>query len=201
VAHDLTCIIFAGGKSSRMGHDKSLLPFAGFPTLTQYQHHRLSRLFKRVCISAKEADKFDFNADVIPDTVETGIFAPTAGFVSVFEHLDDERFFILSVDAPFVEAKQIEALIEADTPELDAVIAKTASGSHPMCGIYHRSLAPHFIRMLHEDNHRLGQLLSQSRTRYVPFEDEIPFANLNHPHEYQEACRLCADGGIVASER
>ena len=198
---DLTCIIFAGGKSSRMGRDKSLLPFAGFPTLTQYQYDRLQKLFKRVCISAKEADKFMFDADVIPDTVETGIFAPTAGFVSVFEHLDDERVFVLSVDAPFVEAEQIASLIAADCDDVDAVIAKTDSGSHPMCGIYHRSLAPHFTRMLREDNHRLGQLLGQSHTRYVCFDDEIPFANLNHPHEYQEACRLTGGEGIVASER
>ena len=198
---DLTCIVFAGGKSSRMGQDKSLLPFAGYPTLTQYQYDRLRPLFRRICISAKESDKFNFDADVIPDIVETGIYAPTAGFASVFEHLDDERLFVLSVDAPFIDREQIAALVAADGPELDAVIARTASGSHPMCGIYHRSLAPRFSRMLREDNHRLGQLLQQSNTRFVPFDDEIPFANLNHPHEYQEACRLTRDGDIVPSER
>ncbi len=198
---DLTCIIFAGGKSSRMGRDKSLLPFAGFPTLTQYQYHRLRKLFRRVCISAKEADKFHFEADVIPDTIETGIFAPTAGFVSVFNHLSDEKVFVLSVDAPFVEAQQISDLIAADAAGVDAVIARTDSGSHPMCGIYHRSLLPRFEEMLREDNHRLGQLLQQSHTRYVCFDDEIAFANLNHPHEYQEALRLCADEGVVESSR
>jgi molybdenum cofactor guanylyltransferase len=187
---DMTCIIFAGGKSSRMGRDKALLPFAGYPTLTQYQYERLQKLFRRVCISAKEADKFEFEADVIPDTVETGIYAPTAGFVSVFNHLDDEKFFVLSVDAPFVEARQISDIIAADSDDVDAVIAKTDSGSHPMCGIYHRSLLPEFERMLREDNHRLGQLLRQSHSRYVCFDDEIPFANLNRPQEYQEACRI-----------
>ena len=198
---DLTCIIFAGGKSSRMGRDKSLLPFAGYPTLTQYQYNRLRKLFKRVCISAKEADKFSFDADVIPDIVETGIYAPTAGFVSIFEHLDDDRVFVLSVDAPFVETEQIASLVAADCDEVDAVIAKTDSGSHPMCGIYHRSLAPKFAAMLREDNHRLGQLLKQHHTRYVCFDDEIPFANLNHPHEYQEACRLSAESGVKVSKR
>lgn len=199
--YDLTCIIFAGGRSSRMGRDKALLPFAGFPTLTQYQYVRLQRLFRRVCISAKEADKFDFEADVIPDTVETGIYAPTAGFVSIFEHLDDEKLFVLSVDSPFVETEQIAALIAADSGDVDAVIARTESGSHPMCGIYHRSLLPDFERMLHEDNHRLGQLLRQRRTRYVSFDEELPFANLNHPHEYEEAYQLSRESSIVASSR
>jgi molybdopterin-guanine dinucleotide biosynthesis protein A len=198
---DLTCIIFAGGRSSRMGRDKALLPFAGFPTLTQYQYVRLQKLFRRVCISAKEADKFGFEADVIPDTVETGIHAPTAGFVSVFQHLDDEKVFVLSVDSPFVGTEQIAELIAADGDDVDAVIARTGSGSHPMCGIYNRSLLPDFERMLHEDNHRLGQLLKQRRTRYVSFGDETPFANLNHPHEYEEACRLADDAGVVVSNR
>ena len=189
VPFDITCIIFAGGKSSRMGKDKSLLPFGGYETLTQYQAERLKKYFKRVCISAKEADKFDFMADVIPDIVETGIYAPTAGFVSVFEHLNEERIFVISVDTPFVGSDEIAQLMDADENGLDAVIAKTDSGSHPMCGIYHRSLAPAFKKMLEEDNHRLGMLLKQSKTRFVVFENEAPFMNLNHPHEYEEALK------------
>jgi molybdenum cofactor guanylyltransferase len=41
--------------------------------------------------------------------------------------------------------------------------------------------------MLAEGDHRLGKLLSIARTRYVEFTDEEPFANLNHPHEYEAA--------------
>ena len=187
--YNISCVIFAGGKSSRMGQNKSLLPFGGYPSLAEYQHARLAPLFRRTYISAKERDKFDFDADIIPDIVETGIFAPTAGFVSALEHLDDERFFVISVDTPFVSAEQVEALLENDSNELDAVIARTDSGSHPMCGIYHRSLLASFRRMLQEDNHRLGQLLKQANTRFVSFDDETFFANLNHPHEYEAALK------------
>lgn len=185
----LTCVIFAGGKSSRMGQDKSLLPFGGYASLTEYQHVRLSPLFNRTFISAKEIDKFDFDADIIPDIVETGIYAPTAGFVSTFEHLDDERVFVLSVDTPFVTAEQIGELLANDSSGLDAVIAKTASGSHPMCGIYHRSLLTSFKRMLDDDNHRLAQLLKEAKTCFVTFDNEDAFANLNHPHEYEAALK------------
>ncbi len=184
---DLTCVIFAGGKSSRMGEDKSLLPFGGFKTLSEYQYTRLRPIFKRVVISAKEADKFDFDADVIPDIVETGVYAPTAGFVSVFDHLDDDRIFVLSVDTPFVDAKEICDIVSSDVPSYDAVIAQTPSGTHPMCGIYHRSLHNNLKQMLQEDNHRLGQLLHNVKTFFVKFDDEEAFANLNHPHEYQKA--------------
>lgn len=41
---DIPCVIFAGGKSSRMGEDKALLPFGNFKTLTQYQLTRLQKV-------------------------------------------------------------------------------------------------------------------------------------------------------------
>ena len=93
----------------------------------------------------------------------------------------------MSVDTPFVDVKEIEKLINSDETNLDAVIAKTASGIHPMCGLYHRSLQLEFTQMLQTNNHRLGMLLQRSRTKFVAFEDEDAFANLNHPHEFQEA--------------
>jgi molybdopterin-guanine dinucleotide biosynthesis protein A len=186
---DLTCVIFAGGKSSRMGQDKSLLPFGGFDTLAEYQYRRLSKLFDKVYLSAKEK-KFDFEVDIIEDSPAEAVFAPTAGFDAMFRQLKDERVFVLSVDTPFVGEEEIAALLENDTPDLDAVIAKTASGSHPMCGIYHRTLLPAVEKMLREENHRLGQLLKSSKTAYVAFDHEEPFTNLNHPHEYEAAKQL-----------
>ncbi|WP_321777202.1 molybdenum cofactor guanylyltransferase MobA [Sulfurimonas sp.] len=184
---DTPCIIFAGGKSSRMKEDKSLLPFAGFSTLAQYQYSRLSKIFKTVYISCKDKNKFDFEANFIEDIKTDNIFAPTAGFVTVFKKLKEERFFVLSVDAPFVSEKEISEIFSADTKSTDATIAKTNFGIHPMCGIYHSSLETDFSKMLQEDNHKLGFLLKSSNTLYVNFDDEIAFCNLNHPHEYQEA--------------
>ncbi len=171
-----------------MGQDKSLLPFGGYSSLAEYQYRRLSKLFTNVYISTKE-DKFDFAADIIQDSPSQNIFAPTAGFNSMFKKLKDERIFVLSVDTPFVGEEEIRRLLESDNEELDAVIARTASGSQPMCGIYHRSLMPSFEQMLKEGNHRLGQLLKKSKTLFVDFNDERPFANLNHPHEYEEALK------------
>jgi molybdopterin-guanine dinucleotide biosynthesis protein A len=184
---DMTCVIFAGGKSSRMGEDKSLLPFGGFATLTHYQYARLAPLFKQVVISTKSAEKFTIDAPMILDHVDDDTYAPTAGFVAIFEQLQDERLFVLSVDTPFVTAVEIAALIEADRPIYDATIARTESGSHPMCGIYHRSMLPAFRTMLHHHDHRLGKALAQHQTHTLFFDDEAPFANLNHPHEYQDA--------------
>lgn len=183
---DLPCILFAGGKSSRMGQDKSLLPFGKSPSLAQYQYDRLKQLFSNVYISAKSREKFNFNPHVIEDPVNCD-FAPTAGFVAAFEKLANDRIFVLSVDTPFVDAPIIQNLLDADALYYDAVICKTPSGIHPMVGIYHRSLLDKLQRMLNEGDHRLGKLLSNSKTHYIQFENEEYFSNLNHPHEYEEA--------------
>lgn len=188
----LPCILFAGGKSSRMGQDKSLLPFGDFPSLAEFQYDRLCGFFEHIAISTKTADKFDFNAPFILDPADVD-YAPTAGFVSAFQTLECDRIMVLSVDTPFVGEREFRQLIEADSDDADAIIARTATGSHPMCGIYHRSLLGDFERMLREGDHRLGKLLAARTTRYVDFPDEEPFTNLNLPHEYQEALsRFCA---------
>ena len=61
-----TCVILAGGKSSRMGRDKTLLPFGGFATLTHYGAHKFGRIFERVFVSSK-FNKFDPPLPLIKD--------------------------------------------------------------------------------------------------------------------------------------
>jgi len=189
---DIPCVIFAGGKSSRMGEDKSLLPFGNFDTLTQFQLHRLQKIFKTVYISCKDKSKFDFDANFIEDVKTDNIYAPTAGFIAIFEALHVGSFFALSVDSPFVSESEINKIIKEDSlhVEVDATIAKTISAIQPMCGIYHRSLEEKFKKMLEEDNHKLGFLLKSSNTLHVEFENEKAFLNLNHPHEYEKALTL-----------
>jgi molybdopterin-guanine dinucleotide biosynthesis protein A len=189
---DMPCVIFAGGKSSRMGEDKSLLPFSSYKTLAEFQYSRLSKIFKTVYISCKDKNKFDFDALFIEDIKTNDVFAPTAGFVAVFKVLKEDAFFALSVDAPFVSEKIIKELVRSDVahPNTDASIATSNHGMEPMCGVYHRSLEPAFNAMLNENNHKLGFLLKSSETNFVPFDDDKAFLNLNHPHEYQEALAL-----------
>ena len=182
--HSISAIIFAGGKSSRMGQDKSLLPFGEHKSLAAYQYAKLNRLFENVYISAKD-DKFDLTNTVIQDIFQES--SPLVGLISIFETLKVDEVFILSVDAPFVDKEIIEKLLEANDPLYDIVVAQSPHGVQPLCGIYKRSILPFAYTQLKKENHRLNDLLKLARTRVVPFEEEHPFANLNHPEEYQEA--------------
>jgi len=185
----LDAVIFAGGKSSRMGEDKALLPFGGYSTLTEFQYRRLSKLFNHVTISSKE-HKFDFDCVVIKDIYED--HSPLVGIISIFEILDVEEIFILSVDAPFVESDTIEKILSYEGIDPDAVVAQSPSGAQPLCGLYKKSILPFARQQLEKNNHKLGDLLHLAKTHYVKFDDDLPFTNLNHPKEYQEALKnLC----------
>jgi len=183
----IPCVIFAGGKSSRMGEDKALLPFANFTTLTEFQYSRLSKIFSHVYISCKDKNKFDFQAAFIEDIVTDSTYAPTVGFISSFEQLKCDSFFAISVDAPFIDESTIQTILQNDSLTNDATIAKTKSGLQPLCGIYHRSLLYDFKHMQKNDNHKLGRLLKDSKSSFIYFENDEKFLNLNTPQEYKQA--------------
>ena len=179
-------VIFAGGKSSRMGEDKALLPFGDYPTLTEFQQAKLSTFFDKVYISAKE-NKFDFDCMVIEDNYTEN--SPLVGLISIFETLKVEEVFILSVDAPFVNKETIQKLLEHNESTLDVIVAQSPSGVQPLCGLYRKSILPLAYAQLEKDNHRLGDLLRLANTLFVQFNEDEPFTNLNHPEEYQQALK------------
>ena len=178
-----TAVIFAGGKSSRMGEDKSLLPFGKFESMSEYQYHKLSQIFADVYISCKN-NKFDFDAPLILDSYSQS--SPLVGLISIFETLDVEEVFILSVDAPFVDIDIIKKLVHSPN-HYDATIAKTPNGTQPLCGIYRRSILSKAKELLAQDNHKLNFLLKSTNTMFVEFKSDEQFMNLNHPHEYKKA--------------
>ena len=105
---DIPCVILSGGKSSRMGKDKSLLPFRDSESLIKYQYDKLSKIFKNIYISTKE-DKFNFQANLIFDT--TKISSPMVALQSIFQNLEFENIFIITVDTPLIEESTIRELI------------------------------------------------------------------------------------------
>jgi molybdopterin-guanine dinucleotide biosynthesis protein A len=181
---NITAIIIAGGKSSRMGRDKALLPFGGYSSLAQFQYQRLQKIFERVYLSAK-CDKFDFDAKVIEDRYETS--SPLVALLSIFETLEVDEVFVLSVDTPFVDKKVIHMLSHQCEKDVDVVVAKHSDRVQPLCAIYRRSILPLLYQHYHANNHKLHHLLEEASTTYVTFDNPKTFTNLNYFEEYQEA--------------
>ncbi len=176
-------IIIAGGKSSRMGKDKALLPYEKYKTMSEFQYRKLQKYFNTVYISTKE-NKFDFDCELILDIQEEA--SPLVALVSIFEQLDIESIFILSVDAPLVDKSVITKLFANYDKSCDAIIAKSPKGLQPLCAIYNRSILVDAKEALAHNRHKLTKLLDEANTRTVHFDDENLFTNLNYMHEYKK---------------
>lgn len=181
-------VIIAGGKSSRMQRDKALLPFAGFSTLAEYQYERLSLYFDKVYISAK-SNKFDFSVELIEDRYEAS--SPLVAIVSIFETLEMDEVFILSVDAPFISIEIIESLYkQAESSMANIIVAKSSRGIEPLCAIYRRTVLPLAKEFISQDKHRLGSLFDKLEIEIIEFTKEREFSNLNYPSDYKNALLL-----------
>jgi len=180
-------VIIAGGKSSRMQTDKALLPFGGFVSLAEYQYERLNEFFSKVYISSKK-NKFDFKVEIIEDVNK--VSSPLVALVSIFETLDCEEIFVLSVDAPFVEKFVIEKLYEAKRLTDDVVVIESKNGLEPLCAIYRRSFLNKAKMALKNNEHRLQSLFEVLDVNSVFIEDEKFFMNLNYPSEYEVAKKM-----------
>jgi len=185
----IPCIIFAGGKSSRMGTNKALLPFGPYKSLISYQVQRLQKVFKEVYISTKDQEVFSgIPAQIIEDTLFPDISAPSTGFINIFKRLKDQDcFFVLSVDAPFVSESLISKLLDLRSEKYEAIIVRTPSGIHPLCGIYSKALEKKFKEMIEKKDYKLKRLLDEANVFYMDVEDEKLLSNLNTPQEYKEA--------------
>ncbi|OUR70555.1 molybdenum cofactor guanylyltransferase [Arcobacter sp. 31_11_sub10_T18] len=181
----LPCVILCGGKSSRMGEDKALLPFDKYNTLVQYQVERLKPYFKSVQLSSK-TNKFDFPCDIIYDAEE--ISSPMIALKTILNALKDEKVFIMTVDTPFVSLGTMDKLY-ASSKNFDITVAQTLR-THNLCGVFSKSILANVVEMVDDDFHKIGALLKNVNTSYVKFDDENEFLNLNTQNEYKLAMEL-----------
>jgi len=182
----LPLVIIAGGKSSRMGSDKALLPFGDFKTLTEYQLNRFKPYFTRLHVSAKNSAKFEFEASFIEDHTQYTEHSPLVALLSILEHVQTP-VCVLSVDTPFVTPEIFETLYANFEAGDDAIVATSPCASHQLCAIYAPSIIETIREQLSHNEHKIRLVLRQSHTKFITFESDEPFFNLNHPEEYEHA--------------
>ncbi len=180
---NIPCIILSGGKSSRMGEDKSLLPFGGFETLIEFQHDKLSKIFQNIYLSSK-SDKFDFPCQIIYD--ESEVYSPMVALNSIFQTLQEEKVFIISVDTPLLEEETIQKLIEKSyDKDFDVTVCRDNDKIHNLIGVFDSTILGKITEMLSADNHKINTLLTQKvKLQIVFFEDKKQFSNINTREDY-----------------
>ena len=175
-----------------MGEDKALLPFGGFKTLTEFQLAKFKPFFKNIYISCKNKEKFNFQANFIEDNPDYHDSAPFIGLISVFETLECDAIFILSVDTPFFKNEHFEKLIKRKDASI--IVSKNNDKTQPLCAIYKKEVLPIMISLAKEKKYRLSGLFEKTKTNYVTFTEDNIFTNLNFPEDYQTALQRNHNG-------
>lgn len=183
---EIPCVILSGGKSSRMGEDKSLLPFSSSNSLIEFQFSRLKPYFKDIYISSKN-DKFDFLKDkskLILDKNQE-IYSPILALQTILEKFD--KVFIITVDTPLIKISSIKKLLE-NSNNFDITIAQTSQRTHNLCGVFSNNLNETIEKMIKNDIHKINYLVKNSKYQIINFDDDNEFININNKNEYEKAC-------------
>jgi molybdopterin-guanine dinucleotide biosynthesis protein A len=135
-------IVFCGGKSSRMGTDKGLIPLLD-KNWAMIAAEKLSTLNipVRLSINPRQKNNYEqFFAEelLLLDDESLGIGGPLLGLLSVHLLHPSEDLFILACDLPLMKNSLLKALyaIEQDNSEYEAFVFTTHGAAEPLCAIY-----------------------------------------------------------------
>lgn len=130
---DVTGIILSGGKSSRMGVNKSLLK-VGEITIVERMSDLMQSLFREVILITNDPADYKFlNIPIFEDLFKQK--GPLAGIHSGLTHSSTEENFIISCDLPFITEKMIKYIVDFKTEKL-ITIARANGYVQQLAGKY-----------------------------------------------------------------
>jgi molybdopterin-guanine dinucleotide biosynthesis protein A len=191
---DFTAIILTGGKSSRMGRPKALLPF-GNELLIAHLVRQLERKFKLVVVvAAPDQELPPLPAKVVRD--EVAYQGPVGGIYYGLRVAIGTGAFVTSCDAAFLSLPLI-SFLTSQMLNHDVVVPYWQDRFQPLHAVYRTSVAPLLKEQLGRGELRPISLYDRVRTRKVD-EQEIrrfdpkglSFFNMNAPDDYAQALRL-----------
>ena len=189
----ISAVLLCGGKSRRMGHPKTELPF-GESTLLDHMVTLLRPLFEHLVIVAGPEQVIpDFREAVVVRDL-TGGRGPLGGMQSGFRATRDygDWTFVAACDLPFLTSRVVELFpIENNqVRETDIVCPHDSERAHPLCASYRTDVVETVDTMLEEGNLRVRHLLCRHPTLYVDATDPALRAcmeNVNTPEAYARA--------------
>ncbi len=180
---DVTAVVLAGGRSSRMGFDKALVEIDGKP-LIRLTVDRLLELFERVVVASGKPGRFaDLPVPQVPDLLPgtsslVGLHAGLMGVVPA-------RMFAVACDAPFVCAELINHLVDL-SHGADWVVPRMGVGVEPLFAVYSQACVPVMAGLVARGENRIRLIADSVVTRYVDeaelrqYDPELgSFVNLN----------------------
>lgn len=200
----ITAAILAGGRSVRMGVDKTLLSFDGRSLVA-----RVADAVRQVCektIVVTNRLEMMAEAGLADDVVvvrdEVAHQGPLGGLVTALAVAETEWVLAVAADMPHLEPDVIRALWDARDGG-DVVLPITEKGPEPLLALYRReaTLAP-ARRVLSTGRRRVVAMLPQVKVIEVPVEalrsadpELRSLVNVNTPSDLESAREAAASSG------
>lgn len=185
-----SAIILCGGKSSRMGFDKSRIR-VGNSFLIELIVEKLKILFDDVIVIAGYEDRKFENVEfkVIQDVQKD--CGPVGGIYTGLKSASSEYVFVTACDMPFINVDLIKymiTMIQEHKP--DCIILKNGKWIEPLYAFYSKSMIDTFCKSIKDNDFKLFEIISSHKVYYIEEEkvrdyskDLKVFANLNYIHD------------------
>jgi len=191
-------IVLCGGKSSRMGTPKALLPFGGETMLERVVGRVLQVVDKVIVVAAADQALPDLPDQVTIARDEASEKGPLEGLRVGLTSLSDgvDAAFACSCDLPGIVPDAVRWMIEQLDEQHDIVVPYEGKFHHPLFAVYRRSVV-----------RSIEQLIDSQRMRPIFLFDEVPtkrihtdqllqvdpnlasFENVNTPESYEAALK------------
>jgi molybdopterin-guanine dinucleotide biosynthesis protein A len=189
---DITGLVLAGGRASRMGGiDKGLQNHHGIPLAM----HALLRLQPQVGTLMVNANRNlgayeSMGVPVWPDAA-TDFPGPLAGFLVGLERCETPWLITVPCDSPLFPEDLVARLaqgLEAADAEIAMPVTQTPDGPQvqPVFCLMNASLLESLTRFTQGGGRKIDRWTALHRTVEVPFDDAAAFVNANTPAELQQ---------------
>jgi len=181
---EATAIIMAGGKSMRMGQDKSMLLVNGEPAIKRI-FEQLCGHFNQILISSNDMSGYSFlGVEVIGDEVKGK--GPLMGIASALKASANQVNFVIACDIPEVDINFVRRLVR-ESKGFDAVVPQTGPSQYePLFAVYKKSALAAIDKAIASENYRIIVPLMDCKVNYISLAPDQKLKNLNTRKDYHK---------------
>jgi molybdopterin-guanine dinucleotide biosynthesis protein A len=184
---NLTAIILAGGKSSRMKEDKGLIKFNG-KMLVEHVFEAVKKITGNIIVITANPGYKQFGFPCVEDAIKEK--GPLGGILTGLVHSTTQKNLVLGCDLPLLSQNIFVGLMN-NCDGMDAVLAEHKGKVEPLCAIYDRSCIARLRLQLEQNQLKITTALEGLKTRVISFDGEEwftgnEFANINSIEELRK---------------